>query len=43
MELPGRLSGMSMRILETVLAITAIATAVLLMDEGGKVLRMHVR
>ena len=30
MELPGRLSGMSMRILETGLAITAIATAVLI-------------
>jgi hypothetical protein len=29
-ELPGRLSGMSMRILETGLAITAIATAVLI-------------
>ena len=30
MELPGRLSGMSMRILETGLAVTAIATAVLI-------------
>jgi hypothetical protein len=30
MELPGRFSGMSMRILETGLAVTAIATAVLI-------------
>ena len=30
MDLPGRLSGMSMRILETGLAVTAIATAVLI-------------
>lgn len=29
-ELPGRLSGMSMRVLETGLAATAIATAVLI-------------
>jgi len=29
-ELPGRLSGLSMRVLETGLAVTAIATAVLI-------------